>query len=308
MSAAPVKRLVVAINPTASFGRGSETGSAVVRALREAGHDVTQLTEPSFAELRDVAAHALAAGTDALIVVGGDGMVSLGANLVAGTGTPLGIVPSGTGNDVSRGLGIPVGDPGSAIVHLLAALQLPPRVIDAGRVTRADGSVAWFAGVLSAGFDAIVNERANRMRRPRGPSRYTIAMVLELLRFRPISYRLVTDGESRGVRGMLVAIANGTSIGGGMKITPEASFDDGLLDVCVVGPLSKLRFIRLFPSVFTGAHVTNAAVSMQRGRRVRIEADAVVAYADGERIGPLPLDIELVPRALRVLAPAHPDL
>jgi len=302
------RRLVVAINPTASFGRGSEVGPAVVQSLRGAGHDVVMLTEPSFVELRDAASVALHARPDAFIVVGGDGMVSLGTNLLAGTKTPLGIVPSGTGNDVSRGLGIPVGNTEAAVEQLLAALQVKPRVIDVGRVTLADGSQTWFAGVLSAGFDAIVNERANRMRRPRGPSRYTIAMVLELLRFRPISYRLVIDGVPREVRGMLAAIANGVSIGGGMKITPDASFDDGLFDVCVVGPLSKFNFIRLFPTVFTGAHVTNKAVSMRRGSRVRIEADAVVAYADGERVGPLPLDIELVPGALRVLAPQHPSV
>ena len=136
----------------------------------------------------------------ALIVVGGDGMVSLGTNLLAGTKVPLGIVPSGTGNDMARGLGIPHENTEAAIRMLTDLLQGPPRTIDAGRVEYVDdetgrASTRWFAGCLSAGFDAVVNERANRMRYPTGPSRYTIAIGLELLRLTPIPYRLVLDGR-----------------------------------------------------------------------------------------------------------------
>jgi len=297
------KRLVVAVNPTASFGAGGGTGDEVAEALAAAGHDVVVLSESGFDELRAASGAQLERGADALVVVGGDGMVSLGANLLAGTRTPLGIVPSGTGNDVARGLGIPVGNTEAALRMLLAALDHEARVIDAGRATRADGSAVWFAGVLSAGFDAIVNDRANRMRWPRGPRRYTLAMLGELVRFRPLSYRLTVDGVVREVRGMLVSVANGTSIGGGMLIAPDARFDDGLLDVFVVGALSKLEFIRIFPSVFAGRHLGHPAVSIVRGSSIRIEADAVVAYADGERVGPLPLDVEVVPGALRLLAP-----
>ena len=129
-------RLVVAINPSASFGKSRAVGPAVVQTLRAAGHEVTALTEPDFEELQDAARAALRGKPDALVVVGGDGMVSLGVNLLAGTKIPLGIVPSGTGNDMARGLGIPVGNTEAAIEMLLAALRQPPRVIDAGRVTR----------------------------------------------------------------------------------------------------------------------------------------------------------------------------
>lgn len=296
-------QLVVAVNPAASFGKGRDVGPEVAQGLRAAGHDVTMLSEASFDALRGAAAGALATGADALIVVGGDGMVSLGANLVAGTTTPLGIIPSGTGNDVARGLGIPVGNTEAAVRMLLAALGGEPRVIDAGRAVGASGTSTWFVGVLSAGFDALVNERANRLRWPRGPRRYTLAIALELMRFRPIRYRLTIDGVTSAPRGMLAAIANGSSFGGGMLVAPDAEFDDGLFDVFLVAPLSRPAFLRLFPTVFTGQHVTNPAVSIVRARRVRIDADAVVAYADGERLGPLPLDVEVVPGALRVLAP-----
>jgi diacylglycerol kinase (ATP) len=298
------RRLVVAINPSASFGRGSTVGPAVIQTLRAAGHHVTALTEPDFDGVKAAVARALTSRPDALIVVGGDGMVSLGTNLLAGTRIPLGIVPSGTGNDMARGLGIPVGDTEAAVRFLLAALDAPPRVIDAGRVTHA-GGVTWFACVLSAGFDAVVNERANLMRWPKGRNRYNVALLRELAVLRPISYRLVLDGRELVTMGALVAVANNVSLGGGMLIAPNAVMDDGLLDVVVVQPLSRTAFLRIFPRVFTGTHLSDPRVAVYRARSIRIEADAVVAYADGERIAPLPIDIELVPGALRVLAPVN---
>jgi diacylglycerol kinase (ATP) len=177
-------------------------------------------------------------------------------------------------------------------------------VIDAGRVTEADGRTTWFACVLSAGFDAVVNERANLMRWPRGRSRYNLALLRELAVLKPIAYRLTLDGVVSETRAVLVAVGNNVSLGGGMRVVPDAKLDDGLLDVLVVQPLSRTAFLRIFPRVFKGTHVSDVRVSITHARSIRIEADAVVAYADGERIGPLPIDVELVPGALRVLAPA----
>ncbi|MEO6941509.1 MAG: YegS/Rv2252/BmrU family lipid kinase [Terrimesophilobacter sp.] len=302
MTMTPPKRIVVAINPQASFGKSRDVGPAVVHTLRAAGHEVTSLTEPDIEQLKTAAAAALATKPDALVVVGGDGMTNLGVNLVAGTRIPLGIIPSGTGNDMSRGLGIPVGNTEQAIDALLSALDGSPRTIDAGHVTGSDGSTRWFGGVLSAGFDAIVNERANLMRWPPGRQRYNLALLRELAMLKPIRYRLTIDGVVTETDAVLVAVANNISFGGGMKITPDAQLDDGLLDVCVVQPLSRTAFLRIFPRVFDGTHVTDPRVSIARARRIRIEADRVVAYADGERVGALPLDVEVRPGSLRVLA------
>jgi len=299
-------RLVVAINPTASFGKGRNVGPAVVQTLRALGHDVTSLQEPDFDQLMESGRKAVASKPDALIVVGGDGMVNLGTNLVAKTKVSLGIVPSGTGNDMARGLGIPHDNTEKAIDALVTALGNPARVIDAGRISYADPetgepSSRWFACVLSAGFDSVVNERANRMQRPKGASRYMIALGLELVSLKPIPYRLVLDGTELVTRAMLVSVGNNVSIGGGMKVTPDALVDDGLLDVLVVRPLSRAAFVRIFPRVFKGTHISDSRVSIHRARRVSIESDVAVAYADGERIGPLPVDIEIVPGALRLL-------
>lgn len=298
-------RLVVAINPTASFGKGRDVGPAVVQTLRALGHDVTSLQEPDFEQLMESGRKAVASKPDALVVVGGDGMVNLGANLVARTKVPLGIVPSGTGNDMARGLGIPFDNTEAAIRALGDALARPPRTVDAGLVHYIDddGAAAerWFACVLSAGFDAIVNERANHMTRPKGASRYLVALALELARLRPIQYRLVLDGEVLETSGALISVGNNVSLGGGMKVTPDAKLDDGLLDVLVVKALSRISFLRIFPRVFEGTHVTDPRVSIHRAKRIRIEAEGLVAYADGERFGRLPIDIEVVPNALRLL-------
>jgi diacylglycerol kinase (ATP) len=278
-----------------------------VQTLRAMGHEVTSLTEPDFESLLEVARGAVRSKPDALLVVGGDGMVNLGVNLLAGTRVPLAIVPSGTGNDMARGLGIPHDDTEAAIRMLGDALQRPPRVIDVVRMTwtDADGTPAErrFVGALSAGFDAIVNERANHMRHPKGPSRYILALLAELVRLTPLSYRLVLDGEPLEQRALLVSVANNVSLGGGMKITPDALLDDGLLDVMIVKPLSRVAFLRIFPRVFRGEHTSDPRVVMRRAKRVRVEVDVpLVAYADGERMGPLPVDLEVEPGALRVLA------
>ena len=305
MTTTRLQRIVVAINPQASFGKRRAVGPAVVHTLRAAGHEVTSLTEPDLEQLTAAAAAALKKRPDALVVVGGDGMVNLGVNLLAETAIPLGIIPSGTGNDMARGLGIPVGDTEAAIDALLEALGRPSRVIDAGRVAHGDGTVSWYGCVLSAGFDAIVNERANLMRWPRGRSRYNLALLRELAMLKPIHYILDLDGVRTETSAVLVAVANNTSLGGGMRVTPDALLDDGFLDVFIVEPLSRTAFLRIFPRVFKGTHITDPRVSISRAKLIRIEAADVVAYADGERVSGLPIEVQVRSGALRVLAPSR---
>lgn len=295
------RRLLVAVNPAASFGRNRTVGPAVVERLVDAGHDVSMLREANFELLRRETESAFAKGTDGLVVVGGDGMASLGVNLVAQTGVPLGIVAAGTGNDLARGLGLPYDDPAAATDALLAALERPTRTIDAG-VIRHGELRTWFAGVVSTGFDAVINERANRMTRPHGPSRYTLALLRELVTFSPRTYAITIDGVRREQRAMLVSVANNSSLGGGMRIVPHADLADGVLDVFIVHPLSRAGLLAVFPKVFRGEHVDHPAVEFVRGNRISIAADDIVAYADGERVGPLPIDIEVVPGALSVFA------
>ncbi|CAM5288964.1 diacylglycerol kinase family protein [Leifsonia shinshuensis] len=298
------RTVVVAVNPMASFGRRRDVGPRVVERLRAAGHTVIAVDEANIELLRRETIRAVEAGADALVVVGGDGMANLGINIVAQTPTPLGIVPSGTGNDLADGLGIPTADAEAAIDQLLEALGRPPRTIDAGLIRHGEQHAelsTWFGCVLSAGFDATVNERANLMTRPRGRSRYVFALLRELAVLHARPYRIVADGEPIETEAMLVSVANNRSLGGGMRIVPHADLADGRLDLFVVTRMSRPRFLRLFPKVFRGEHTGLPEVSFRGLSTVRIEAEGVVAYADGERIGPLPVEVAVVPGALRVL-------
>jgi diacylglycerol kinase (ATP) len=224
---------------------------------------------------------------------------------VIGGTVPLGIVPAGTGNDVARALGLPVGDPVAAAEAVAAAvLGGRTHAVDAACVSGPDGD-SWFAGVLGAGFDAVVNERANGWADargwPRGSLRYTLAVLRELPAFRQRDYRLELDGVRVETSAILVAVANVPAYGGGMRIAPDARPDDGLLDVVVAGPIGRAGFARVFPRVFSGGHVGHPRVHVHRVSRVRVDTEGLVGYADGERVGPLPLECEAVPGALHLL-------
>jgi diacylglycerol kinase (ATP) len=295
-------RVGLAVNPTSGRGRGEAAGGTAAQALLAAGIRVAVLTGDDAADLARRVTAALGS-VDALVVVGGDGMVNLGVNAVAGTDVPLGLVPAGTGNDIARSLGLPVGDPAAAAAVVRQALEAGThRRVDAARCT-GDGTDRWFAGVLGAGFDAVVNERANGWSWPRGRMRYNLAIARELPVFHPRDYVIELDGVRHATRAMLVAVGNGPSYGGGMQVLPDARTDDGLLDVMVLEPVSRLEFLRIFPRVYSGSHVTHPRVVLHRARSVSVGAPGIVGYADGERFGPLPLLSEAVPGVLHLLAP-----
>ncbi|GAB3839516.1 hypothetical protein GCM10029963_06860 [Micromonospora andamanensis] len=155
-------------------------------------------------------------------------------------------------------------------------------------MTGLDGTLRWYGAVLAAGFDAIVNERANRMRWPRGPRRYDLAILVELARLRPRRYTLTLDGERIEVDAVLVAVGNGASYGGGMRICPAADPTDGLLDVVVGGRFDRRTLIRVKPRIYAGTHVAHPLVSTYRARTVTIAAEGITTYADGERSLPSP--------------------
>ncbi len=296
------QRLALIVNPTSGKGAGRTLGEATRRMLLARGHEVVDVSGSTAAEARARAGAAVRSGVDALVVVGGDGIVHLGIGLVAGTSTPIGVVAAGTGNDFARNLGLPIRDVAGA-VDVVSTGRV--RTIDAGRATGSDGEARWFGGVLGAGFDAVVSARAASMTWPKGNMRYNLAILRELPVFRPIPYAIELDGRRIETRAMLVAVANTASFGGGMRVCPDADPADGLLDVLLLHAISVPRFLRVFPKVYSGAHVTHDAVEMHRADHVRLEATAIRSQADGEPFTDLPLDIEVVPRALRVLAPVE---
>ena len=293
-------RMGLMVNPTSGKNTGAQVGTEALTLLRAAGVDILDLSAADARSAMEQGREAIASGAvDRVVVAGGDGMVHLGANLCAGTGIPLGVIAAGTGNDIARELGLPVRDAAKSVERILSG---GTRVVDAIRHTTATGEHKWFLGVLAAGFDAVVNERANQLRWPKGPMRYNLAILRELPVFRAIPYRLVLDGERIDTEAMLVAVGNGPAYGGGMRVTPGASFDDGLLDVLILSKISTFEFLRVFPQVFKGSHVSHPAVQILQARSVRLEASGIVSYADGERFAPLPMTMEVVPGALTVLA------
>lgn len=293
-------RLGLIVNPTSGKNTGARIGTEALTLLRAADVEILDLSAADALGAAATGREAIDEGAvDAIVVAGGDGMVHLGTNLCAGTGVPLGVIAAGTGNDIARELGLPVRDAPKAVERILAGRT---RTVDAARHVMPWGEERWFVGVLAAGFDAVVNERANQWRWPRGRMRYNLAVLRELPVFRPIPYVLELDGERRETDAMLVAVGNGPAYGGGMRVTPDADVEDGLLDVLLLHRLPLHEFLRVFPKVFSGAHVSHPAVEIIRARTVGLEATGIVSYADGERFVPLPVDLEAVPGALTVLA------
>jgi len=309
-------RVVLLRNAVAGRGRGARAASRAAQRLRAAAVEVDVVEGPTAADSLDLARAALAsARPDALVAVGGDGTVHLALQaLGAGSGragapapeVPLGLVPAGTGNDGVRAVsavgaaGPAVGGPGAvdaAVDQVLAGLAGGPRrtvdlAVCGGRA---------YLTVLAAGFDAVVAERAEAMTWPRGAWRYPAAVAAELRRLTPLSYTLDLDGEVRRLEATLVAVGNGPSFGGGLRITEGARVDDGLLDVVLVRPLGRAELVRTFPRLYRGTHTTHPGYEHHRVRRVTVAAAGVTGYADGERLGSLPLTVEVRPAALTVL-------
>lgn len=276
-------------NPAARGGTGDV--ERVVDELRAGGRRATLLRAGSAQESATAAAQAVADGADRLVVVGGDGLVRIAVDAVAGSDVVLGIVPQGTGNDFARALGLLDGRFADHVRRALAE----PAAVDAMRTDR-----GWVASVATAGFSGDVTARANALRWPRGQQRYTVATLLQLPRLRRLHARITVDGVAHEADNTLLAIGNTAYFGGGMRICPEARPDDGLLHVVVIGPVPVTTFLRVFPRVFRGGHVNHPDVATYTGRQVTVEGEEGDMWADGDLLGPLPLTCEAVAGALRV--------
>lgn len=251
----------------------------------------------------------------ALIVIGGDGMVHIGANVLAGgevpKNIPLGIIPAGSGNDFVRSVGthIPrverLNMPAMATRAARSIHGNSVRRVDAMRVTGAWGSRV-VMGVVNAGVDAIVNQRANSLKFPRGRAKYLVALTREWRSLKPRQYRFeVTDCagsvRSGSTTAWLASVGNAQYIGGGMKILPDAELDDGALDFGIIRPLTFREFAVLFPRIFSGKHASHEAMVVKRVRKVTIETANITAFGDGEALGTMPITVEVMRRAVSIL-------
>jgi diacylglycerol kinase (ATP) len=276
----------IVINPISGSGKGAVLGREVVGYFAANKLEYQIITATSAAKLRNNLTDFLnsnLANCEGVISVGGDGLAHLVLQSAVPLRTPFAVIAAGTGNDFVRALGW---NSHGITVQLDAVTKQSPKPIDLGLVDS-----EWFGAILSTGFDAVVNERANSMRWPKGPMKYNAAIALELPKFKPLQYQIELDGKRIETEAMLIAIGNGNSYGGGMKVCPDANMSDGLFDVMVLRPVSKFEFLKVFPKVFSGAHISHPKVDIYRSAKVTLQAEAV-AYADGERIGGLPVRAE----------------
>ena len=294
-------RVVVLTNPLAGHGKARKIADRALARLRERGAEATEIVGADAADALAKARAAVETRPDALVAVGGDGLISIALQALAQSGVPLGIVPAGTGNDHAREHGIPTDTPEAAVEVILAGHG---KTMDLGRAQMADGGAKWFGTVLATGFDSLVSDRTNRMTWPHGRMRYNVAIAAEFLNLKPLAFRLTLDGGQVLERSVVLAAVGNTSYyGGGMQICPGADPADGLVDVTIINYVPRLRLARLFPRVFKGTHIDLDAVETLRVASVEIDSPGINAYADGEYVGPLPVTVTAVPGAITVLTP-----
>jgi len=286
----------VIVNPVAGRGRTRKLLPEIEERAAAFGAKVQ--VSPTAEDPVLLAREAAAQGHD-LVACGGDGLVAAVAGVAADTSRRLAIVPTGAGNDFARNIGY---DPKHPLDAFGVLEHGKDRVIDLGRVNG-----RWYTCVTASGFDAEANRWANTVHRLSGTALYVAAVLRTLAVYKPHPFRLTVDGETHDLHAWLVAVGNGPAYGGGMNIAPNARLDDGLLDITVVGDMSRVQMLMNFPKVFKGTHIGHAKVRTFRGARVELESlDESVpmdVYADGERVGPLPAAMEAVRDALTVRVP-----
>lgn len=306
MTAEPGRReigkVIALTNPVSGHGAAVRAAQLAIARLHRRGVEVVEIIGDDAQDARHLVGAALDKGADAVMVTGGDGVVSNALQVMAGTDIPLGVIPAGTGNDHAREFGIPTKDAEAAADIVVDGYT---ESIDLGLIRDSNGVDKWFGTVAATGFDSLVTDRANRMSWPHGRLRYYVAMLAELSQLRLLPFRMVLDGTKEVDADItLAAFGNTRSYGGGMQICPGADYTDGLLDITMVHEASRTKLVRLFPTVMKGTHVNLDEVSTARARSIHVECPDINVYADGDFACALPADISAVPGALRILRPA----
>ena len=301
---APIRRIALLTNPAAGLGSAKSVGAKARERFAELGIEVESIEGDSREASQALAAEAIAdSSIDALVACGGDGLIGLALQAQARSGKPLGIIPAGTGNDHAREYHIPT-DTKRACDVIAKGFYT---TTDLGVIRTAgqpDAEPYWFGTIACAGFDSRVSDRTNKITWPRGQMRYNLAIVLEFFNFHSIPARIVLDHTIELTEPLtLIAVGNTATYGGGMRICPDADHHDGLFDVTVLERMNRFRAASKFGKIFSGSFVEEEGVSTYRAKHVRIEMDGVNGYADGDRWGPLPMDVEVVPGAGRYLVP-----
>jgi YegS/Rv2252/BmrU family lipid kinase len=282
------------VNPSAGAGRAAKLLPAVEARLRGLGIRFRVEPTTSMDHARELARGARDAG-EVAAAMGGDGLTGAVAGELRDEAGVLAVLPGGRGNDFARKLGIPK-DPAEACEVLAAGSER--------RIDLAEVGGRTYLGIASAGLDSDVQDIANGTRLPLGPPVYLYGTLRALATWRPARWDVSVDGTPLSFTGYSVAVANSGVFGGGMNLAPDASLDDGRLDVVLLEHAPRRTYLRCLPKVFKGTHVHEPYVRILRATEVTFAADRpFTAYADGDPIAELPATIRVVPRTLRVLAP-----
>ncbi len=301
----------VITNPTSGSGRGARWGHEALAEFGKLGVKVVDLTRGSWGSAHEAGIKALK-NIDALVVVGGDGMAHLGAQIVtqARKKKPLGVVAAGSGNDFAVTAGLPTGDIAASVRRIVDGLEGDSTDVDLGMLTgpgiEEPSKPRYFTCVLSAGIDAAIALYGSSIKYPRGPMKYKFATFREIPKFKPYGIRVTADGFSWEQQATLVAVANTPIFGGGLYATKDAKINDGYLDVVVAEGMSRLDILKIFPKLKDGSHMKDPRLSQVRAKKIRIEQSDVgaampAAFADGELVGADPLNVEVAPGVLRLL-------
>ncbi len=280
----------VLINQLARRGKGAKAASLIFQCLEELDAGYALVPGETLPEVKHNLRELIEQGAERVIVAGGDGIIHHAIQSIATTETVLGIIPIGTGNDFCRALTIP-----TDVEKAVRASLEEPRSIDLLKVND-----RWVASVMTFGFSGDVNVRAERMRWPTGPSRYTVSTLASLrsLSSKFVSFSIDDVPFERDVS--LWNVANTSDFGGGMKIAPSANPFDGIANLTLVSKVGRFELLRFFRRVFSGSHMSHPKVEGLEGKRIVLETAGLGLWADGEFIGESPATIDLVPNAIQL--------
>ena len=299
-------KIIILFNPSAGGGKAHRLLDQAAEVLRRGGAELQILESRSPQHLVELARDAREEKPDVVVAAGGDGTVHYILNGLFPSAVPLGIIPVGRGNDLARGLGIPLAAPEAAEVLRKGKV----REIDLARVRGADKTLQKdgtqsivYACIGGVGFDSVVNRYANeRARRVHGRLAYIWGILRCLKSYQAQPLEITSDAQNYSGEIMLAVVGNNTSYGDGVKVTPRARLDDGLLDVCIVPAMGKWELLRWVPSAYRGTHLAHQRIIYFQASRITLRSSAhLELFGDGEFLQELPATIEVVPRALRVV-------
>ncbi len=296
-----IKRIAMVVNPNAAKGKVMEAADYALDTFIRGGVDVVQMSGATPAAGRELLHKAVYEGEyDALVVCGGDGLISATLQEQANTDIPLGIIPAGTGNDHAREYNIPR-HPSRAAEIIMDGYATRT---DLGIMRNSAGEERYFGTIACAGYDSLVSDRTNTMPYPTGRSRYIVAGFVEWAQFKPRVSKIYVDGKL--VFSGLVTMAtvgNTRSYGGGMEVCPKADHHDGLLDLSLLTNFDRRKMILNMTSIKAGSWWKLKGARTYRGKTIRIEMPGVTSYADGDPFFETPIECRVVPNAGYYIVP-----